>query len=118
MYCPQCGTQNDDSARFCIQCGTMLSKASTSTVADDRAWVQEALNGEYEIQQEIGTGGMAIIFQARELALERIVALKVLPRQLTFDGPFVARFQREARMAARLVILTSFRFTGWGRSGR
>jgi len=45
---------------------------------------------------------MAIVFEAREIALDRVVALKVLPRQHTFDAEFVARFQREARVAARL----------------
>lgn len=102
MYCPQCGAQNDDTARFCIRCGTALRRTPTPTAADDRAWVQEALAGEYEILGEIGRGGMAIVFEAREIALDRVVALKVLPRQHTFDAEFVARFQREARVAARL----------------
>lgn len=62
----------------------------------------EALRDEYEIHEELGRGGMAIVYRATERALEREVAIKVLPAAFTFDAEFVERFQREARTAARL----------------
>ncbi|HKI96691.1 MAG TPA: protein kinase [Gemmatimonadales bacterium] len=70
--------------------------------ATDRDLVQRALNDEYQILMELGRGGMAIVFQARDRQLEREVAIKVLPFSLAFDAEFVERFQREARTAARL----------------
>jgi predicted Ser/Thr protein kinase len=64
--------------------------------------VRGALGEEYEILDELGRGGMAIVYRARERGLEREVAVKVLPFPLTFDAGLVERFQREARMAAQL----------------
>jgi len=58
--------------------------------------------GQYQIIEQLGRGGMAVVYKAHQPALERYVAVKVLPRELTFDGQFVERFLREARAAARL----------------
>jgi serine/threonine protein kinase len=80
--------------------------------------VREALKEEYEIITELGRGGMAIVFRAREKALDREVAVKVLPFSLAFDAEFVERFQREARTAAKLEhshIIPIYRV---GKSGR
>ena len=64
--------------------------------------VKEALAAEYDIQKELGRGGMAIVYKAKDKQLEREVAVKVLPFSLAFDAEFVERFQREARTAAQL----------------
>ena len=64
--------------------------------------VRAALAAEFDIVDELGRGGMAIVFRARERELDREVALKVLPFSLAFDADFVERFQREARTAGRL----------------
>jgi WD40 repeat protein/serine/threonine protein kinase len=56
--------------------------------------------GKYEILGEIGRGGFAVVYRARDTELERIVALKVLHPQLTVDPKFVERFKREARTVA------------------
>src|SRR5947208_12818593 len=64
--------------------------------------VSDALSDEYEVIKELGRGGMAIVFKAREKLLDREVAVKVLPFSLAFDKDFVERFQREARTAAKL----------------
>jgi hypothetical protein len=80
-------------------------KRPSGAVTGDRTEedaIRDALTGEYEILEELGRGGMAIVFRARERQLEREVALKVLPFSLAFDAEFVERFQREARTAARL----------------
>jgi serine/threonine-protein kinase len=58
--------------------------------------------GKYEILEEIGRGGFAVVYRARDTQLDRIVALKVLHPQLTTDSKFVQRFQQEARTAAGL----------------
>jgi len=59
--------------------------------------VRESLAAEYEIIEELGRGGMAMVYRARDRQLEREVAVKVLPFSLAFDTEFVERFQREAR---------------------
>jgi len=64
--------------------------------------VRAALAADYEILTELGRGGMAVVYRAREKELDREVAIKVLPAAMTFDSDFVERFQREARTAGRL----------------
>ncbi len=58
--------------------------------------------GQYQILDEIGRGGMAVVYKAWQPSLNRYVALKVLPPQFTFDREFVERFLREAQAAAGL----------------
>ena len=56
--------------------------------------------GKYEILEELGRGGFAVVYKARDTTLDRVVALKVLHPQLTTDPKFVQRFHQEARTAA------------------
>lgn len=64
--------------------------------------LSEALVGQYEILREVGRGGMGIVFLARDLKLERLVAIKTLPPTLAGDHVVRERFLREARTAAAL----------------
>lgn len=64
---------------------------------------QEALlNNRYQLLDPLGTGGMAQVFRARDLMLERFVAVKVLRTDYSSDKEFQARFRQEARAAANL----------------
>jgi len=58
--------------------------------------------GPYRIKQQLGRGGMASVYVAHETALDRDVALKVLPREFLHDPGFAERFKREAKAIARL----------------
>ncbi|HLF74703.1 MAG TPA: protein kinase [Anaerolineales bacterium] len=58
--------------------------------------------GRYEVLQELGQGGMAMVYLALDPYMKRRVAVKVLPRQFTFDPQFRTRFQREAEVIATL----------------
>ena len=51
----------------------------------------------YEIQEKLGEGGMGAVYRARQPALDRLVALKILPPQTSGDAGFAERFTREAR---------------------
>ena len=68
----------------------------------DIAPARSALRGQYDIQRELGRGGMGIVLLARDERLDRLVALKVLPPQLAEHAETKERFLREARMAAQL----------------
>ena len=59
-------------------------------------------DGRYRLDAVIGRGGMAIVWRARDLQLDRDVAIKVISDVLAVDPRFVARFEREARLAAGL----------------
>jgi serine/threonine protein kinase len=58
--------------------------------------------GNYKIVGKLGQGGMAMVYKAHELSLNRMVALKVLSSQLSEDTAYIKRFQREAQAAAQL----------------
>jgi serine/threonine-protein kinase len=56
----------------------------------------------FQILSKLGQGAMAVVFKAKQLSLDRIVAIKVLPKRLSENKEFVERFYREGRAAARL----------------
>jgi hypothetical protein len=58
--------------------------------------------GDFEIGPEIGRGGMGVVYEARQISLDRIVALKVLPFAAVWDEKQIARFRNEAQAAAQL----------------
>jgi len=67
-----------------------------------RARVATAIGAQYELQEELGRGGMAVVYRARDLRLKRPVAIKVLPPELAFDPAVRTRFTREAQTSAQL----------------
>jgi serine/threonine protein kinase len=56
----------------------------------------------YQVLNKCGAGAMAVVYKARQLSLDRLVAIKVLPRRLSKNKEFVERFYREGRAAAQL----------------
>src|SRR5690242_573385 len=61
-----------------------------------------ALGPSYELQRLLGKGGMGSVYLAREVTLDRLVAVKVLPPEAAGDDESRERFRREARTAAKL----------------
>jgi serine/threonine-protein kinase len=64
--------------------------------------LQQAVAGSYSLERELGRGGMGVVFLARDVALDRPVAIKLLPPELAARPGMRERFLREARTAARL----------------
>jgi serine/threonine protein kinase len=123
MFCSRCGSEITGKSKFCPSCGLDLMAttpvhAIATGVLQELDLVRESLAAEYEIIEELGRGGMAMVYRARDLQLEREVAVKVLPFSLAFDTEFVERFQREARTAAQLEHPNIIPIYRVGRSGR
>ncbi|MBZ0286800.1 MAG: serine/threonine protein kinase, partial [Anaerolineae bacterium] len=58
--------------------------------------------GGYEILDVIGHGGMATVYRSQQVSMNRVVAIKVLPKQFVTDDTYIQRFQREVEIAAKL----------------
>ncbi len=111
MDCANCATPIPTDAKFCQNCGSQVSdaegQARVSASMDAKSFahmekmLREETEGEFEIDGLLGRGGMAVVYLAREIHLDRKVAIKVLPPELTF-GHGVERFKREAKTAAAL----------------
>jgi serine/threonine protein kinase len=63
---------------------------------------KEILNGRYQLNENLGTGGMAVVYSALDLMLERTVAIKILREDFSSNAAFRERFRQEARAAANL----------------
>ncbi|MCY1032626.1 MULTISPECIES: serine/threonine-protein kinase [Corallococcus] len=98
MYCPSCGADAEDSSRYCPACGATLLRAAEG--GDE--YVGKTIASKYRVEALIGEGGMGKVYRARQLALDKVVVLKVLRHTLLSDERTVARFQREAKAASRL----------------
>jgi len=72
------------------------------SLAPEFVALQQALAGRYSIERELGRGGMGIVFLARDVALDRPVAIKLLPPAMAAQPALRERFLREARTAAQL----------------
>jgi tRNA A-37 threonylcarbamoyl transferase component Bud32 len=70
--------------------------------AELRSHVVRVLESQYEVEKEIGRGGMGIVYKGRDKRLKRPVAIKLLPPELAFRSEIRSRFLREAEMAAQL----------------
>ncbi len=70
--------------------------------AELRSHVVRSLESTYEVDREIGRGGMGIVYKAKDLRLKRQVAIKILPPELAFRSEIRSRFLKEAETAAQL----------------
>ena len=102
--CPQCGVMLDAVTTTCGACGAVITGAATELDRADKLHLklQEAIGEALTLGELLGRGGMGIVFRAREKALDRDVALKVLAFDPLLNPEAYARFEREAKLAARL----------------
>src|SRR5262245_57957688 len=112
MQCPKCHQNLDDGIRFCPYDGTpLIDTASTiSTPTPTAAHRQAAkelelpttVGNRYRLDKLRGGGGMAKVYKATDVTLDRVVAVKLINAELRAESEFDARFQREAKIASAL----------------
>jgi serine/threonine protein kinase len=110
VTCPGCGSPVPAGDRFCGTCGSPVSGSALLSGEGARfdPWTEllqklrQATLGEYEIKGELGRGGMAAVFLAHDLHLNRKVAIKVMLPGLVYGERMWDRFLAEARTAAKL----------------
>jgi hypothetical protein len=111
IQCPTCKQVLEPGVRFCPHDGTPLTETSaartTPTTTGEAPQKKElalpvVVGGRYRLEELRGGGGMAKVYRAVDLTLEREVAVKLINPELRQDGGFDARFQREARIASQL----------------
>jgi formylglycine-generating enzyme required for sulfatase activity/dienelactone hydrolase len=108
MKCPKCLFESPPETNFCPRCGSRLSGEAlftqTLTVGTPTRILAKGsiFAGKYKIDEEIGRGGMGIVYKAEDVKLKRTVALKFLPQELASYPEAKDRFLREAQAAAVL----------------
>lgn len=101
MQCRECGAALTAGARFCSSCGARLQ--TSRDVSDPlREALDNAIGFQYRVERLLGRGGMGAVYLAHEQALDRDVAIKVLPPEQSSTAQLRDRFRREGRTAARL----------------
>jgi eukaryotic-like serine/threonine-protein kinase len=93
MECPRCGRCEESTTSICPADGTPMRPVPS---------VPRTVDNKYQIEQLLGRGGMGAVYRARDMRLDRLVALKVVRAELLGDPEARRRFRREAQIVARL----------------
>ncbi len=107
LGCPHCHGPVLEDDLFCSECGNrreepVEANAITEMWASILRTLEEATRGRFDFIREIGRGGMGTVYLARQLDLDRLVAIKVLSPTWLTNETMVERFRREARLIASI----------------
>jgi serine/threonine-protein kinase len=79
-------------------------------------FVGRVIDGRYEIQARIGEGGMGVVYKARQISIDRVIAIKVLNPEMAQDPTWVQRFYNEAKACSRLQHPNTIRMFDFGQT--
>ncbi|HEY1611594.1 MAG TPA: serine/threonine-protein kinase [Paraburkholderia sp.] len=79
-------------------------------------FVGKVIDGRYEIQARVGEGGMGVVYRARQMSIDRVIALKMLNSQMQGDQQWVQRFYNEAKACSRLQHPNTIRMFDFGQT--
>ena len=100
-HCPVCERRYEDEMRLCGVDGTPLEQMNESQPVRD-LYIGRTINGRYQIISKLGEDGVGTVYLAEQVSMARKVVLKLLQRNYATHDDLVARFRREARLAASL----------------
>jgi predicted unusual protein kinase regulating ubiquinone biosynthesis (AarF/ABC1/UbiB family) len=97
MTCPACSAENEPRAKACFACGAPLD-AATPTFTEGLIFAER-----YSVQAPIGRGGMGMVYRARDLQRDGVVALKIVRPDIARESDRAfRRFQSEITLARRV----------------
>jgi tRNA A-37 threonylcarbamoyl transferase component Bud32 len=99
-FCPRCGSRYDHE-RFCPEDGVATQALPDTGPAKD-ALIGTVVDGRYRIGEQIGEGGMGVVYKALHVTLNKTLALKVLRGEMAKDPEVVQRFIQEAQAATSI----------------
>jgi serine/threonine protein kinase len=111
MKCPRCSTENAPDSGFCSACAAPLAGAKKSPPASTKtleiptpvSLSGTLFAGRYQVVEELGRGGMGIVYRAIDNHLREEVALKVIKPEIASDRTAVERFSGELKLARKIV---------------
>src|ERR1700709_1379569 len=85
-------------------------------MTDHDPFVGKVIDGRYEIQQRVGEGGMGVVYKARQMSIDRVIALKMLNQQMPGEQQWVQPFYNEAKACSRLQHPNTIRMFDFGQT--
>jgi len=109
IKCPQCQSENTDTARFCSNCATSLlpseevsAPTETLEAAREELTTGSTFAGRYQIIEELGKGGMGKVYKVHDTKIKEKIALKLLKPEIASDKKTIERFSNELKFARKI----------------
>jgi tRNA A-37 threonylcarbamoyl transferase component Bud32/Tfp pilus assembly protein PilZ len=107
LTCPSCGAAHEADLDVCFSCGRLISALTQGAI----------LAARYEIQTQLGKGGMGVVYKAHDRLLDETVAIKVLRSELMNTPELARRFRSEIKLARKVTHTNVCRIHEYGEDG-